>query len=138
MTERGNFGLYIRRQKKNSNKVKWFGEKLMVDNNMMEAKPDLIHGKEIDDMIKQKRINHTQQRLIQGSNFQGHITNILDRDEVACCLQILFMDPCATSATHNTCAYRSTSSDGLIEHYEDDGEWSAGWVIMKIMYSYGP
>ena len=86
----------------------------------------MIHGKKIDDIIKQKRINSTQPRLIQGSNFQGHITNILDTDEVACCLQALFMDPQVAPSNHNTYAYRITSNNGFTEHYEDDGEWSAG------------
>ena len=123
-----------KKAKEESKAAKWFGEKLMVDNKMIEAKPDPIYGPDIDDeMMQQKKFNHTQPKLVQGSNFQGHITDIHDRNYVAFCLQALFMDPRVACATHNIYAYRIASSDGLIEHHEDDGEWSAGRRILRIM-----
>ena len=123
-----------KKAKEESKAAKWFGEKLLVDNKMVEAKPDPIYGPDTDDeMIQQTKFYHTQPKLVQGSTFQGHITGMYDRSDIAYCLQALYLDPQVACATHNIYAYRIESSDGLIEHYEDDGEWSAGRRIMRIM-----
>ena len=43
------------------------------------------------------------------------------------------MDTRVAKATHNIYAYRISTDSGIIEHYEDDGEWSAGTNILKVL-----
>ena len=43
------------------------------------------------------------------------------------------MDTRVARATHNIYAYRVSDETGITEHYEDDGEWSAGKRMLRIL-----
>ena len=118
-------------------KVRWLGEKLTIDNKVVEAPKDFVRPLQADmieniSKLKTEFKNETP-KLIQDSTFQGHISGAASVEDIAPSLQVTFMDTRAARATHNTYAYRVLSDSKITEHCEDDEEWDAGRRILKIL-----
>ena len=126
---------YFKEAKEWKQKVKWVGEKLLLEDKLVNAKKDHIPRDAVDagDIISTTRFKNTPPRTTLGNHFQGHITEIAKSEDVAAKLQVLYMDTRIARATHNIYAYRISGDTGIVEHYEDDGEWSAGRRVLKIL-----
>ena len=125
----------FKQAKEQNRSVKWVGEKLLLDNKLIQAKKDTVSTDvaDVEETIASTRYRNIPPVTFQGSQFQGHITAVKDPKDVASKLQVLYMDTRVARATHNIYAYRVSDETGITEHYEDDGEWSAGKRMLRIL-----
>ena len=116
-------------------KVRWLGEKLTIDNKVVEAPKDFVRPLQVDmiENISKIKFRNGTPKLIRDSTFQGHISDVTSVEDIAPSLQVMFMDTRVARATHNTYAYRVLPDGKITEHYEYDGEWDAERRILKIL-----
>ena len=122
----------VREKKAN---VKWLGEKLLLDKQIVEAPRDKIRDAKCDPMdaateICVKRASIT---TYENSSFQGSMVDLRSFDDVTSALHAIYREPNVARATHNIYAYRLSSGAGVAGHFNDDGEYGAGRRILSMM-----
>ena len=126
--------------KKSGVPVKWIGEKLKVNDKLVEIVSNetvlCIDGAE--EAATKVKMRHAPPKTYNKSVFQGHICNINSQDDIAPSLFSLYTDTRVARATHNIYAYITTNEQGdIIEHCEDDGEWGSGRKLLEMMKKNG-
>ena len=71
---------------------------------------------DIEQNISRIRFRNGTPKSIQGSTFQGHLSDVTSVEDIAPSLQIMFMDTRVARATHNTYAYRVLTEGKFTEH----------------------
>ena len=124
------------KQARAANKTtRWLGDKLMVGNQVHDAKPDHLGNIKpgSSGIACQMEIVRAPQTQHEGSRFQASRVEIDDPSDVTPALQAVYADPQVAGATHNIYAYRIRSGEKLHEHFEDDGEFGAGRRLMDLL-----
>ena len=96
--------------------VKWLGEKLLLDKQIVEAPRDKIRDAKCDPMdaateICVKRASIT---TYENSSFQGSMVDLRSFDDVTSALHAIYREPNVARATHNIYAYRLSSGAGVV------------------------
>ena len=123
--------------KMSGQKVRWLGEKLIIDNETVEAPRDFIRPlwDNIDQRISEVKFkNETPNQDHSGQYFHKIISQMLHQwktlhHHFRLCLWTLVWQGLPTIPY----AYRISSEGGAIEHCEDDGKWEAGRQNLKIL-----
>ena len=120
--------------KANGKSTRWAGEKLFVDNKPVIHRPDKISDCKLNVMETACSVKstHTPTTKYKDSEFQGHVMDINNQDEVLPSIFSLYADDRVSKATHNIYAY-ILSSDSRHEHYEDNGEFGAGRKLLDYL-----
>ena len=115
--------------------VKWIDEKLIVNEKMFEVKKDGISDKYMNTDVVSRSVNmtHAPPKVYGKSSFQGHVTPATSQDYILPSIHALYADNRVARATHNVYAYRISTENGIVEHYEDDKEHGAGRVLLNLM-----
>ena len=116
-------------------KVKWAGEKLIINDTVTQVKKDKVKDINIDttDMATSMRVKRSPPKTYDGSTFQGSRVNVATPDDVIPAIHAIYTDVRSARATHNIYAYRINSGQRIIEHYEDDGEYGAGRRLLGML-----
>lgn len=85
------------------------------------------------------RLTHSEIKTEKGSSFQGHSCTTKSLQEARAALDSIYQDTHSSNATHVMYAYRITdaASDVVICGHNDDGEWSAGAQLARLLDSSG-
>ena len=67
------------------------------------------------------------------SSFVGHYVPVSDQDKIVPAIQSVYSDTRCARATHNMYAYRIRHGGTVTEHYEDDGEYGGGRVLLNLL-----
>ena len=110
---------------------------MVVGNTVTQAKKDKV--KDINTNTNEAasalvdKVKHAPPKSYKNSTFQGHHIPVDNQDDIVPALHALYADPRIARATHNIYAYRLSSGGNTMEHFEDDGEWGAGRVLLKLL-----
>ena len=120
---------------KDQKKPKWSMDKLVIDGKVLQVKKDTVMDININttEIASQIKVYHAPPKTFNNSSFQGHHTKISTQDDVTPSLHAVFADSRVARATHNIYAYRLKRGTSFTEHYEDDGEWGAGRLLLKLL-----
>ena len=112
--------------KQDGKQVKWSKDKLFIDGTQHKVHHDRVRDINVDTFdvtpITEK-----------GSFFRGSKITIATTDDIIPGLHAIYRDTRVASATHNIYAYRLATSNGILEHYEDDGEFGAGHHVLQLL-----
>ena len=121
------------KQARNDNlKPKWQQDKLLVGKKVTKAHKDRVMDINTDttEVASQLRVYHAPPKSYGGSSFRGHHVSVTTQDDIIPALHAIYADDRVARATHNIYAYRLSNG---AEHCEDDGEWGAGRVLLKVL-----
>ena len=116
-------------------KPKWAVDKLVVGKKVTQVKKDCVMDINVDttEAASQVMVNHAPPKTYRGSTFRGHNVPIQTQDDIIPALHAVYSDERVARATHNIYAYRLQTGNGIVEHYEDDREWGAGRLLLKLL-----
>ena len=118
--------------KRQDRKPKWSVDKLVVGKNVTQVRKDHVKDINVDttEAATQIRVNHAPPKTYRNSTFRGHNVPVQTQDDIIPALHAIER---VSRATHNIYAYRLQTGSGVVEHFEDDGEWGAGRVLLKLL-----
>ena len=121
--------------KRKDKKPKWSRDKLIVDNKVTKIEKDRVKDVNIDtsEAATNLKVKRAPPKTYNNSTFRGHNVALTDQDDIVPALHAIYADTRVARATHNIYAYRIQSDSGAIEHYEDDGEWGAGRLLLQLL-----
>jgi hypothetical protein len=116
-------------------RVRWAGEKLMVNGTVKEVKRDHIKDINTDTTERaiEMKVKTSVPKTYTGSSFRGGKVRVENTDDAVSALHAIYADSRAARATHNIYAYRIVQGEQIIEHYEDDGEYGAGRRLLNLL-----
>ena len=120
--------------KQNNKTVKWSKDKLYIDGVRHTAhnanKPSIMNT-DVTEKAASTRVLRSPPKVYGGSTFQGAKVGLSCQDDILPAIHALYRDTRTAAATHNNYAYRLTTPDGVVEHYDDDGEYGGGRRILR-------
>ena len=116
-------------------KATWSKDKLLVENVKHRVVRDAttLSARECFERSTTAEVIRTPPEVLDGSTFQGAKTTVLCPNDVVPALHAIYMDTRVAGASHNSYAYRLKAPTGVIEHYDDDGEFGAGRRILETL-----
>ncbi len=114
------------------NKPRWQKDKLVVGDKVIKAHKDTVVDINTDttEIAAKLKVHHAPPKTHDGSTFKGHNVMVQSQDDIIPALHAIYKDDRVARATHNIYAYRLKNG---LEHFEDDGEWGAGRVLLKVL-----
>ena len=107
--------------------VKWIGEKMLIDGQVTIVQKDKVCSNfDVDKIYNTVKLYKAPLITRQGGTYQGQATDVSNTDYIVPVLHALYADVQDAWATHNVYAYRISTQDGTIQHFDDHGEWGAG------------
>ena len=123
-----------KRQQKNP---RWSVDKLVIGGQVTQVKKDKVADININTsdvaLQLQDTAKHSPPKTYNNSSFQCHHVAVNTQDDIVPALHVLYADSRIARATHNIYAYRLQNGNSITEHYEDDGEWGAGRVLLNLL-----
>ena len=119
-------------------KTQWVNDKLIIDKKVTEVRKDrpMDINVNVEEVASQLRKTTCPPKSYDGSTFQGHKVALTGHDDIVPALHCIYADSRVGRADHNIYAYRITGQNGQIrEHFEDDGEWGSGRILLKELQS---
>ena len=113
--------------------ARWSKDKLVINNNMIQAPKDKVMDINIDVMSRasELRVKRAPPVTHNASTFQGTQVNVTSTDDIIPAIHAILKDTRTGRATHNIYSYRIKVGDKFIEHYDDDGEYGAGRRLLS-------
>lgn len=124
-----------KKARRDRKKPRWARDKLVVDNKVLSVKKDSVKDINVNttQVASQLQVRETPPKTYQKSSFKGHAVKLHSQDDIVPALHAIYADARVARATHNIYAYRISSGPDVIEHYEDDNEWGAGSLLLKLL-----
>ena len=123
--------------KRQQQSPRWSVDKLVIGQQVTQVKKDKVQDINLNTndiaLQLQNQVKHAPPKTYTNSSFQGHHIDIDSQDDIVPALHALYADNRVARATHNIYAYRLRHGGGVTEHFEDDGEWGAGRVLLKLL-----
>jgi len=127
----------FKKAKEQQKKPRWSLDKLVVGKSVHTVPKDTVRDVNLNIVEKalllRRETKHAPPIVKKGNTFQGHRTSVKCQDDIVPALHGLYADSRIARASNNPYAYRIKTSDSVIEHYEDDGEWGAGQKLLAMM-----
>ena len=126
-----------RAARKQNKPVKWAVDKLIVGGEIKQAKRDKVTNMNEDPTEKAMKLEpkstHGPRQQHEGSSFQAHIMTVNKQEDIIPALHALYADKRVALAEHNTYAYRLKHGNEYLEHFQDDGEYGAGRMLLEVL-----
>ena len=127
----------FREAKREQRNPRWAVDKLIVNGKVSQVKKDKVTDINVnttDAAIQlQEEIKNSTLKTYNHSSFQVHYIPISHQDNIVPAMYSIYSDVRVARATHNIYAYCIKHEDSATEHYEDDGEYRAGRILLNLL-----
>lgn len=109
-----------------TNKVKWQGDKLVINGVSFSAKDDVLDYSDVN-LIPGIDVKHSEHFVEDGSTFMAHSAIVNSKDEVTRAMASIMQDKSIAGATHNIyicmhIAYAQTTTPQNAKNYDGSME----------------
>jgi len=127
--------------KRGNKNVKWTRDRLVIDGKLSAVQKDDIKNLNMNATQKavtlQEEVRRSELQEHEGHTFQGHSVTLQNKDYIVPALHAIYANERVARAKHNIYAYRVKTGSGMLEHYNDDGEWGAGAKLLELLQEKG-